>query len=102
MLQTVPGILSRIADHKRAELSARVWDREALEKEAERQAGERRGFGKALLERKPAIIAEAKKASPSKGLLHADYDAAAIAKRYAEGGAAAMSVLTDERFFQGS
>jgi len=102
MLQTVPGILSRIAEHKRSELAARVWDREGLEQVAcERTAG-RRGFRKALLAEAPAIIAEAKKASPSKGVLHAGYDATAIAARYAEGGAAAMSVLTDERFFQGS
>ena len=102
MLQTVPGILSRIAEHKRAELGGRVWNRAELEREAERLAGARRGFGTALKSRTPAIIAESKKASPSKGLLHADYDAAAIAERYAVGGAAAMSVLTDEKFFQGS
>ena len=102
MLQTVPGILSRIAEHKRAEVAGRVWNREELEREAERQAGERRWFGSALRGRKPAIIAESKKASPSKGLLHADYDPAAIASHYAAGGAAAMSVLTDEKYFQGS
>lgn len=102
MLQTVPGILSRIADHKRAELEARVWNLAALEREAEARAAERRGFARALRSKRPAIIAEAKKASPSKGVLHADYDAGAIAELYARGGAAAMSVLTDERFFQGS
>ncbi|MEP7362734.1 MAG: indole-3-glycerol phosphate synthase TrpC [Acidobacteriota bacterium] len=102
MLQTVPGILSRIAEHKRAEIAARVWNREELEGKATRLAAQRRGFRKALLERTPAIIAESKKASPSKGLLHADYDPAAIAGRYTEGGAAAMSVLTDEKYFQGS
>lgn len=102
MQQTVPGILSRIADHKRAELSARTWNRAELEREAEASAGGRRGFRKALESHTPAIIAEAKKASPSKGVLHARYDAAAIAAQYAEGGAAAMSVLTDERYFQGS
>ncbi len=102
MQQTVPGILSRIADHKRAELNAQAWDRAALEREAGARAGGRRGFRKALESTSPAIIAEAKKASPSKGVLHADYDAAAIAAQYAAGGAAAMSVLTDERFFQGS
>jgi indole-3-glycerol phosphate synthase len=50
----------------------------------------------------PAVIAELKKASPSKGMLRLDYKPAAVAKRYAEVGAAAISVLTDEEFFKGS
>ncbi|MDA8163226.1 MAG: indole-3-glycerol phosphate synthase TrpC [Desulfobacteraceae bacterium] len=62
-----------------------------------------RGFRNALLmDQGVSIIAEVKKASPSKGLLCPDFDPVAIAMDYEKGGAAAISVLTDEKFFQGS
>jgi indole-3-glycerol phosphate synthase len=61
-----------------------------------------RGFARSLTAKGRQIIAEIKKASPSKGLIRADFDPVWIAKTYASHGAAAISVLTEARFFQGS
>jgi indole-3-glycerol phosphate synthase len=101
MLQTVPDILARIVAHKRSELLERGGDLQALEHAAADAVGRQRGFRKSLEAQTPAIIAEIKKASPSKGLLSASFDPPSIARTYERGGAAALSVLTDEKFFQG-
>src|SRR5579884_3533454 len=61
-----------------------------------------RSFAQALRANEVNIIAEVKKASPSKGVIRADFDPVAIAREYAENGAACLSVLTDVDYFQGS
>ena len=102
LTDTVPDILARIVAQKRAELAAGVFPSPDWERRAQAHAAARRDFRAALIGRAPAIIAEVKKASPSKGLLAADFAPARIAAAYESGGAAAISVLTDEAFFQGS
>ena len=100
MITAVPDILARIVQHKQTELTA-IESRDVLERRAADRRTERRDFA-AALRRTPAIIAEIKKASPSKGLLSDNFDPPSIARAYESGGAAAVSVLTDEQFFQGS
>ncbi len=100
MAVAVPDILARIVDHKRSTLARATGQRAQLE----RRAAERspaRDFGAALTAAPPAIISEIKQASPSKGVFTEDFQPASIAKLYASGGAAALSVLTDEEFFKG-
>ena len=101
MIQTVPDILARIVGHKRQELAEREAELRTLHAAAADSVARRRSFRGALESHSPAIIAEIKKASPSKGLLSPNFDPPAIARLYEAGGAAALSVLTDEHFFQG-
>lgn len=101
MTTAVPDILARIVDHKHAELEQKTIAMAELRRQAEARLSDRRDFAAALKSKRIAIIAEIKKASPSKGLLTRDFQPAANAREYEAGGAAAMSVLTDERFFQG-
>ncbi len=103
MVQGIPDILARIVAYKQAELASAVVPREDLEALAAETRPGRRDFMAALMSRYPAVIAEIKRASPSKGAIAAgDLDPAAVASAYQAGGAAALSVLTDEQFFRGS
>jgi indole-3-glycerol phosphate synthase len=99
MVKAVPDILAQIVEQKKVELLQR--DPQIEVRAAERVA-DRRDFSAALLSRSAAIIAEIKKASPSKGLLADRFEPRVIARQYEHGGAAALSVLTDARHFQGS
>jgi len=100
------SVLDRILAHKRTEIAARsaAHPIDAIRMRAT-SAPAPLGFVAALRARidagDPAVIAEVKKASPSRGVIRADFDPIAIARSYATGGAACLSVLTDEKFFQG-
>ncbi|ATO51206.1 indole-3-glycerol phosphate synthase TrpC [Brevibacillus laterosporus] len=97
-------MLRKIVEQKKVEVAALRQETTLQQMLTEIQAlPGTRGFVKALTTspRKVSLIAEVKKASPSKGIIRADFDPAAIAKSYQEAGVDAISVLTDETFFQG-
>lgn len=100
-------ILNKIIATKREEIAAgqAVKPLAVLEAEAAQQAAPRDFVG-AIRQKiacgQPAVIAEIKKASPSKGVIRADFRPADIARSYAEHGAACLSVLTDRQYFQGA
>lgn len=104
---SLPTILEKIIARKFtevAERSAKI-SLAALQEQA-KQASPVRGFASALMDKasqkQPAIIAEIKKASPSKGVIRDPFHPADIAKSYQIGGASCLSILTDRDFFQGS
>lgn len=102
-----PDILEKILARKREEVAERSARMPLAELRARAQsAPPTHGFVNAIRARlatgKPAVIAEIKKASPSKGLLRADFNPADIARSYERHGAACLSVLTDRDFFQGA
>ena len=105
-MNQAPTVLRKIVARKFEEIAERKAARseQQLLREAQ-QAEPVRGFVAAmesrLAQQQPAIIAEVKKASPSKGVIREDFDPVMIAREYDEAGAACMSVLTDRDFFQG-
>jgi indole-3-glycerol phosphate synthase len=104
---SVPTVLEKIVARKFEEVAARRAQVSLAELEAAaRSADAPRGFARALLEqaarKQPAVIAEIKKASPSKGVIRENFVPADIARSYEAGGATCLSVLTDIDFFQGA
>jgi indole-3-glycerol phosphate synthase len=104
MMGTMPDVLDEIVAHKRIELEQQKRIRpESDLRRAAAAAAAPRGFAAALEANGPvALIAEVKKASPSAGLIRSAFDPAAVATTYERCGAACVSVLTDEKYFQGS
>lgn len=103
MTQKTETILDQIVEHKREELGAAKGATPLVEmRRLAESASAVRDFAAALSGPGIALIAEVKKASPSRGVLRADFEPVSLARQYAEAGAAAISVLTDEKHFQGT
>lgn len=106
-MNNTPDILNKIVKRKQQEISDRKTSRSQDSLiSAANNASPARGFVDSMQQRfsvgNPAVIAEIKKASPSKGVMREDFQPAEIAKSYQQGGASCISVLTDIDFFQGS
>ncbi len=97
-------VLAQIVAHKRSEIAAarRAQPAERLAAELSAAPAPRDFLGALRAHSPMGLIAEVKRASPSAGLIRADFDPVEIARTYAAHGAACLSVLTDEKFFQGS
>ncbi len=101
-LRSTAGILAEIVSQKQLEVKLLSAQKSELQSKAEQNRGTQRPFAQALRYSTPAVIAEVKKASPSRGLLQPNFDPVRLAVAYEQGGAACLSVLTDEQYFQGS
>lgn len=106
MQQEQATILSKILDRKRQEVAERqsrctLQELQLLAAAQEPARGFTAALSRQISHKRPAVIAEIKKASPSKGLIRKDFNPSAIAASYAEHGATCLSVLTDVDFFQG-
>lgn len=102
MVDIANTILGKIVDRKKQEFAARLKQKSYKDlEELTLAATPVRGFAHNLQSKRPGVIAEIKKASPSKGIIRAEFNPAEIATQYQDAGAACLSVLTDVDFFQG-
>ncbi|SDX99264.1 indole-3-glycerol phosphate synthase TrpC [Acinetobacter kyonggiensis] len=103
MVDIANTILGKIVDRKYEEFAARLKQRSLKDvEELAKAATPVRSFADALNAKRPGVIAEIKKASPSKGIIRENFNPAEIAQQYEQAGAACLSVLTDVDFFQGA
>lgn len=103
MVDIANTILGKIIDRKKEEFALRLKQHSYKDQEELAQAATPvRSFTQSLLSKRPGVIAEIKKASPSKGIIRENFNPAEIAQQYEEAGAACLSVLTDEDFFHGA
>lgn len=99
----IPSVLKRIVATKHEEIAAAKQQHslESLQAKALEDKRPRRGFAKALRDADIGIIAEIKKASPSKGIINHNFSPALFAQQYEQAGASCLSILTDREYFQG-
>ena len=98
----IPGILIKIVETKKAEVAESLKNKEAIIAQAKSLPGKNSAFKNALQKDGLSVISEVKKASPSAGIICEDFDHMKIAQAYQEGGADAISCLTDVEYFKGA